>query len=96
MDDRKLKDLDGIGGAMLGDFALLGVASVDDLARQSADELYARLCSLTGRRQDLCVLDVFRCAIAQARDTHLPDEQRQWWWWSRQRRAGRFAAVSGQ
>jgi hypothetical protein len=43
---------------------------------------------LTGTRQDPCVLDGFRCAVAQARDPHLPAAQRNWWWWSRQRKAG--------
>ncbi len=90
MPNRDLKDLTGIGGAMLRDLAMLGVSSVRDLARQNPDEMYRRLSVLTGRQQDICVLDVFRCAVAQARDSGLPDEQRQWWWWSRQRRAGKL------
>lgn len=90
-DQRGLRDLAGIGGAMLGDFELLGVRSVSQLAHCDGDELYTRLCGLTGRQHDICVLDVFRCAIAQARDGDLPEEQRQWWWWSRQRRAEKLA-----
>ena len=73
---------------MLHDFELLGVRSVGELARENPDELYARLSRLTDRSQDICVLDVFRCAVAQARDPQLPLDQCQWWWWSRQRRAG--------
>ena len=91
MDRRKLKDLVGIGGAMLGDFEVLGIRTVDELSSQDADQLYARLSEITGRKQDICVLDVFRCAIAQARDPELPEELCQWWWWSRQRRAGQIA-----
>jgi len=34
------------------------------------------------------VLDVFRAAVAQARDPRLPAEQCQWWYWSRKRKAG--------
>lgn len=87
-DQRELKDLAGVGGAMLRDFEMLGVTSVDQLGRLNPDELYTRLSALTGRNQDVCVLDVFRCAVAQARNPQLAEEQRQWWWWSRQRRAG--------
>jgi hypothetical protein len=84
---RTLADLDGIGPAMLEDFARLGVRDVAALARQDGRKLYDRLCALTGERQDPCVLDTFRCAVAQARDPGLPPEQRRWWWWSRQRKA---------
>ncbi|MBY0504073.1 MAG: helix-hairpin-helix domain-containing protein [Bryobacteraceae bacterium] len=95
-DARALRDLEGIGGAMLGDFAVLGVATVSQLAAADPDELYARLSQLTGRRQDICVLDVFRCAVAQARDPRLPDAQRKWWWWSRQRRASGMTQAARQ
>lgn len=90
-DSRRLKDLSGIGRAALGDFEVLGVRSVSQLAICNGDELYERLCRLTGRRHDVCVLDVLRCAVAQACDPGLPDEQCRWWWWSRQRRAGKLA-----
>jgi hypothetical protein len=74
---------------MLRDFQLLGVTTVAELAREEPRELYARLCTITGKRQDPCVLDVFAAAIAQARDPDLPPAQRQWWYWSRERkRAG--------
>lgn len=95
-DPRGLRDLAGIGGAMLGDFEMLGVRSVSQLATCDGDELYARLCGLTGRQHDICVLDVFRCAVAQALDPNLPDEERQWWWWSRKRRADKLAQRAGQ
>ena len=86
-DSRQLGDLSGIGKAMLGDFELLGVRSVEQLAGCDAQELYARLQECTGAEHDICVLDVFECAIAQARDPELPSEQRSWWWWSRRRKA---------
>jgi hypothetical protein len=89
MQERRLRDLSGIGKAMLRDFDLLGVRSVAELARRSPDRLYLTLCEKTGVRQDPCVLDVFRCAVAQARDPELPAEQRNWWYWSRLRKAGK-------
>ncbi len=85
-DLRKLKELDGIGPKMLKDFELLGIANIDQLKKQSGRKMYDRLCELTGQRQDPCVLDVFVCAVAQAKDPNLPAEQRNWWYWSRVRK----------
>ncbi|MEO8125731.1 MAG: helix-hairpin-helix domain-containing protein [Bryobacteraceae bacterium] len=87
MKDRQLRELAGIGPAMLKDFELLQIGSVDQLARQDPTVLYDDLCRLTGSRQDPCVLYTFCCAVAQARDASLPAEQRNWWYWSRLRKA---------
>ncbi len=84
---RRLEDLVSVGPAIARDLELLGVRSVAQLARRSPEKLYERLCAVTGQTQDLCCLDVFRAAVAQARSPHLPREQRQWWYWSRQRKA---------
>lgn len=86
--ERRLRDLAGVGQAIEADFEKLGVRSVPELAASEGDDLYRRLCEITGTRQDPCVLDTFRCAVAQARDPRLPAVQRNWWWWSRQRKAG--------
>lgn len=81
-----LSDLVSIGPAMLRDFERLGVRSVRELARRSPEKLYEQLCAVTGQRQDLCVLDTFRAAVAQARNPRLPGAQRNWWYWSRLRK----------
>jgi hypothetical protein len=86
-DQRQLKDLRGIGRAMLKDFELLAVTSVRQLKTQSAERLYERMCEISGVRQDPCVLDTYRCAIEQARDPALPAEQCDWWYWSRVRKS---------
>jgi nucleotidyltransferase/DNA polymerase involved in DNA repair len=83
IDTRRLRDLRGIGKAMLKDFEQLGIQSVAQLARANPDELYGHLCEIREQRMDPCVLDTFNCAIAQARDPLLPAEQRDWWYWSR-------------
>jgi len=85
--ERELRDLVSIGPAMLRDFQLLGIASVVQLSRQNPEKLYEKLCQITGQAQDICCLDVFRAAVAQARDPLLPPEQCQWWYWSRRRKA---------
>ncbi len=83
---RRLADLVSIGPAMLRDFEMLDVHSVAQLAREDAQDLYDRLCTITKQRQDPCVLDVFHCAIAQAREPELPPEKCEWWYYSRQRK----------
>ena len=84
---RQLRSLSGIGDAMMDDFAVLGIGTVEQLAGANPDELYERLCAIRQARIDVCCLDVFRCAVAQARDPELPVDQTKWWWWSRQRKA---------
>jgi nucleotidyltransferase/DNA polymerase involved in DNA repair len=83
---RELRDLVSIGPAMLRDFERIGVRSVAQLARAKPETLYEKLCQVTGQRHDICCLDVFSAAVAQARNAHLPAEQRQWWYWSRLRK----------
>jgi hypothetical protein len=85
--ERELRDLVSIGPAMLRDFELLGITSVVQLSRQNPEKLYEKLCQITGQAQDICCLDVFRAAVAQARDPLLPLDQCQWWYWSRRRKA---------
>ncbi len=84
--ERELKDLVSIGPAMLRDFELLGITSVAQLSRRNPEKLYEKLCQITGQAQDICCLDVFCAAVAQARDPLLPAEQRQWWYWSGKRK----------
>lgn len=85
-DSRRLEDLISIGPAMLRDFELLGIRSVPQLARQNPAKLYEKLCQATGKPMDICCLDVFSAAVAQARNPRLPTEQCQWWYWSRKRK----------
>jgi hypothetical protein len=87
--ERQLNDLISIGPAMVRDFELLGVRSVAQLARQDPEEMYRKLGRVAKQHQDICVLDTFRAAVAQARDPRLPAEQCQWWWWSEQRKSGK-------
>jgi hypothetical protein len=85
-DSRELSDLISVGPAMLRDFQILGVHTVSQLARRSPERLYQSLCRLAPQHQDICCLDVFRAAVAQAQDPQLPAEQCQWWYWSRNRK----------
>jgi hypothetical protein len=85
--ERRLDDLVSVGPAMVRDFGMLGVNTVAQLARRNPEKLYEKLCEITGHAQDVCVLDVFHAAVAQARNPRLPTKQAQWWYWSRRRKA---------
>jgi hypothetical protein len=85
-EQQQLSDLVSIGPAMLRDFELLGIRTVAQLARRNPETMYEKLCEVTGQPQDICCLDVFRAAVAQAQNPNLPAEQRQWWHWSRKRK----------
>src|SRR5579859_1347169 len=84
--ERQLKDLISIGPAMLRDFELLGIRSVAQLAKQDPKKLYDKLGRVARQHQDICVLDTFEAAVAQAKDPRLPVERCQWWWWSEKRK----------
>lgn len=85
--ERCLRDLVSVGPAMIRDFKRLGIHSVAQLSHRNPEKLYEKLCEIKGQPQDICCLDVFRAAVAQARNPRLSVKQRQWWYWSRQRKA---------
>ncbi len=86
-ENRKLIDLVSVGPATLSDFEDLGITEVQHLINKDHVELFNRLCELKGGKKiDRCCEDVFRCAIEQARDKNLPDEQKQWHYWSKVRK----------
>jgi hypothetical protein len=87
MTERRLADLISIGPAMLRDFELLGIRSVDQLAKQNPQRMYQRLNRVTGQRQDPCVLDTFCAAVAQAKNPRLTAVKCFWWYWSSKRKA---------
>lgn len=84
---RPQSSLRSVGPATLEDLRLIGVADVPDLARRDPQALYNDLCRIKGQTVDVCCLDVFCCAVAQAQNPQLPAEQCDWFWWSRQRKA---------
>lgn len=74
--------LGSVGRETARDLVRLGFHRISDLKRQDPRTLYERMCRLTRTRQDPCVEDAFRCAIAQARDPKLPAPLRNWWSWT--------------
>lgn len=82
---REFQQLGSIGPACARDLVLLGFRRIEELCGQDPNVLYARLCELTGSRQDPCVEDTLRCAIAQAEAPELPAKWKQWFQWTRLR-----------
>lgn len=76
-----LRTIPGVGKAMERDFFLLGIHSVDELKGKNPEELYERLCALTGEKHDRCVLYVFRAAVgfAEAPLEERAPERFKWW-----------------
>lgn len=78
-----------IGPATRKDLDRLSIATPTDLAGSDADELYLRLGTLTGERQDPCVWDVFAAIIHQART----GEPSPWWSWTAERKRRQAAGT---
>lgn len=77
-----LRRLANVGPATAEDLLLLGVHTVEELARQDPDDMYARICLLDGVRHDACVRDVYRAIVDQAKG--LPP--RPWFEYTRARK----------
>lgn len=84
-----LSDLRNVGPAALGDFAVLGVETVAQLATCKPADLFINLQRLTGKRQDPCVYDVFAAVIHQAQT----GEAKNWWAFTGARKALQKAGV---
>jgi len=65
--DRKniidLEDLPNIGKAIAADLRLIGIYRPAQLRGKNPIAMYEKLCRLTGRKQDPCLLDVFISAV---------------------------------
>jgi hypothetical protein len=79
---KELEDLPNIGKSIAGDLKRLGINKPDDLRGRDAFTLYDKLCSITGKRQDPCVLDVFMSAISFVNGGRA----RSWWYFTEERK----------
>jgi hypothetical protein len=77
-----LEQLPNIGPAIASDLRLIGVLHPADLRRADAYALYRRLCTLSGKRHDPCVLDTFMAAV----DFMGGAEPRSWWSYTAERK----------
>ncbi|MDQ2778003.1 MAG: helix-hairpin-helix domain-containing protein [Pseudomonadota bacterium] len=77
-----LEQLPNIGPSIASDLRLLGVQQPAQLAALDAFELYQRLCCVSGKRQDPCVLDTFMAATDFMRGA----APRPWWDYTAERK----------
>ncbi len=92
----ELTNLPGVGPSIAADLRSLGVRSIKDLARRNPERLYASLCSKTGKRQDPCVLYVFRCAVYAASVPGPEPHLLRWWNWKGRRLPAGLPSPSGR
>lgn len=76
-----LRSIPGIGPSLARDLRDLGYAEVEALRGEDPEEMYDRLIHLRGKRQDPCVLYVFRCAVYFASTSDPDPELLKWWAW---------------
>lgn len=76
-----LRKIPGIGSEMEKDLIKLGYSTVDSLIGANPEEMYDRICELSGCIVDKCVLYVFRCAVYFAENEHHEPEKLKWWNW---------------
>ena len=82
---KRFDDLPNIGKAMAADFARLGIARPQDLARCDPDEMYRRIGELDGMPHDPCVLDTYRAVVDFAKG----GPPRPWWDYTPMRKDGK-------
>lgn len=86
-----MRSIPSVGASIAEDLWNVGVRSLADLAGRDPQDLYDRLCQLTGVQVDRCVLYVFRCAVYFASTPHPEPELLKWWRW-RDARSDRASA----
>jgi Pathogenicity locus len=84
----RLEQLPNIGPSLAADLRTAGIQHPADLATADAWVLYRRLCSITGKRHDPCVLDTFIAAV----DFMQGGTARPWWTYTADRKA-RFGGL---
>ncbi|MEO5733356.1 MAG: helix-hairpin-helix domain-containing protein [Rubrivivax sp.] len=78
----RLEQLPNIGPSIAADLRGIGVLQPAELATLDPLQLYRRLCTATGKRQDPCVLDTFMAACDFMRGA----PSRPWWNYTAERK----------
>ena len=79
----QLEELPNIGPAMASDLHIIGIDHPTQLAGKDAFALYDKLCIVSGKKHDPCVIDVFLSAIYFMEK----GEARPWWKFTAERKA---------
>jgi hypothetical protein len=79
----ELTDLPNIGPAMASDLQQLGIFTPEQLKGRSPYTMFDELCTISGKRHDPCVIDVFLSIT----DFMNGGEPKAWWHYTAQRKA---------
>ncbi|WP_438865192.1 helix-hairpin-helix domain-containing protein [Neptunicella sp.] len=79
---QRFQDIPNIGPAMERDFIQLGLTQPTDLIGQDPYQLYQQMSTLSGVRQDPCVLDTYMAAI----DYMQGGSAKKWWEFTAERK----------
>ena len=71
----------GVGKSISVDLWELGMRSIEDLAKGDPDTMFEETRRLAGGSMDRCVLYVYRCAVAAAKNPDLDPALGKWWTW---------------
>ncbi len=77
-----LEELPNVGRSIAGDLRLIGISKPRQLRGRDPYKLYKRLCRITGKRQDPCVLDTF-ISVVRFMDG---EPARPWWHYTAERK----------
>ncbi len=79
----RLEDLPNIGPATAADFRRIGISKPADLTGIDPYRLFDKLCAVTRKRHDPCVLDTFISAVRFMDGAPA----KPWWAYTRERKA---------
>ena len=76
-----LQTVPGVGKSIAEDLRNIGILTVADLKGKDPEKLYDLSNRFVGKRQDRCLLYVFRCAVYFAENKNPDPEKLKWWNW---------------
>lgn len=76
------QDIPNVGKAIEKDFILIGLKEPIELINKDPYEMYNQLCTITQKRHDLCVIDVFISAVNYMKG--YPPKK--WWEYTKERK----------
>jgi hypothetical protein len=83
LDNDKLESIPNVGPAIASKLRLLGYKEPSELAGQDPYVMYKKLCNLTGKRHDPCLLDTFISAVSFCNG----NPAKPWWEFTTERKA---------
>ena len=79
---RNFRDIPNVGKAIEKDFVILGIHKPIELVSKDPYQMYSDLCSVTHKRHDPCVLDIFISAVSYMKG----GKPEKWWAFTKERK----------